>query len=217
MPNRTSPSLLKVYKEVPQILLTSRAFVPSINASTTKSPKNSRIFCIRLTLTSNSPPLAVSNATPRSVQSVQHRLGFSPKLWDRLLDQAPITLNLLRGSRVTPTLSAQAQLQRAFDFNHTPLNPQGTRMFIHEFPNKRGTWSPHAFFSFYTGSATKHYRCYKVWVLDNGSMNALQTHYYGSQHKFHHHTRPQLTLPTLPPPQLNTYFMPWGKTTPRHH
>jgi hypothetical protein len=100
---------------------------------------------------------------------------FPLKLWDHLLPQAQITLNLLRGSRVNPRLSAQAQLHGAFDFNRTPLGPPGTRVFIHELPDKRGTWSLHAVLGFCTGPASDHYRCFKVWVLETSSERIAST------------------------------------------
>jgi hypothetical protein len=49
--------------------------------------------------------------------------NFPLKLWDKLLPQATITLNLLRKSRINPRISAYAQLSGSFDFNRTPLAP----------------------------------------------------------------------------------------------
>jgi hypothetical protein len=48
---------------------------------------------------------------------------FPLKLWDKLLPQATITMNLLRQSRIIPRMSAYAQLNGHFDFNRTPLPP----------------------------------------------------------------------------------------------
>jgi hypothetical protein len=48
---------------------------------------------------------------------------FPLKLWDKLLPQATITLNLLRKSRINPRMSTYAQLNGHFDFNRTPLPP----------------------------------------------------------------------------------------------
>jgi hypothetical protein len=48
---------------------------------------------------------------------------FPLKLWDKLLPQAKITLNLLRKSRINPSMSAHAQLNGHFDFNQTLLAP----------------------------------------------------------------------------------------------
>jgi hypothetical protein len=58
--------------------------------------------------------------------------NFPLHLWDRLLPQALLTLNLLRASRINPRLSAQAQVHGAFDYNRTPLGPPGTLALVHK-------------------------------------------------------------------------------------
>ena len=50
---------------------------------------------------------------------------FPLHLWDRLLPQTEITLNLLRQSNATPTVSAYAHLSGPFDYNKMPLAPMG--------------------------------------------------------------------------------------------
>jgi hypothetical protein len=83
---------------------------------------------------------------------------FPLKLWDKLLPQATITLNLLRKSRINPRMSAYAQLNGHFDFNRTPLAPPGTRIIAHEKPNQRASWDPHGVDGYYLGPALDHYR-----------------------------------------------------------
>ena len=90
---------------------------------------------------------------------------FPLHLWDRLIPQAEITLNLMRASRLNPNMSAWTQLHgTTFDYNRTPLAPPGIRVLVHEKPAARGTWSPHAMDGWYTGPALDSYRCYKVWI-----------------------------------------------------
>jgi hypothetical protein len=55
-------------------------------------------------------------------------------LWCLLIPQATPTFNLLCQSHINPPLSAEAQLNGAFDFNTTPLAPPGTRVVVHEKP-----------------------------------------------------------------------------------
>lgn len=100
---------------------------------------------------------------------------FPLHLWDRLLPQTLITLNLLRASRINPRLSAQAQLHGAFDFNRTPLAPAGTRVMIHEKASVRGTWAPHAVDGWYLGPAEHHYRCYRVYVKETSAERVADT------------------------------------------
>ena len=64
-------------------------------------------------------------------------------LWDHLLLQATLTLNLLHTSRINPRLSDEAQLNGAFDFNKTPLAPPSTKVLIIEPSTTHCTWEPH--------------------------------------------------------------------------
>jgi hypothetical protein len=65
---------------------------------------------------------------------------FPMHLWCELLPQATLTLNLLRTSRINPTISAATQLFGQFYFNRTPLAPPGTRAVAHVKPKARRTW-----------------------------------------------------------------------------
>jgi hypothetical protein len=89
---------------------------------------------------------------------------FPMHLWCRLIDQCTQTLNLMRPSRINPRLSAEAQLNGAFDYNKTPLAPPGTKVLVHETPNKRRTWAVHGVDGWYLGGAPEHYRCYRVYA-----------------------------------------------------
>jgi hypothetical protein len=57
---------------------------------------------------------------------------FPIRLWDRLLPQAEITLNLLRASRKNPSISAYEAIHGQFDYNKTPLAPPGCKVIIHK-------------------------------------------------------------------------------------
>ena len=78
------------------------------------------------------PHIHRRNATKRSIQTFKNHFIaglssinklFPMNLWFRLLPQALLTLNLLRGSRINPKLSAYARVHRAYNFNVTPLAP----------------------------------------------------------------------------------------------
>ena len=58
--------------------------------------------------------------------------SFPINLWDKLLPQAILILNLLRTSRLNPKLSAYAQVWGPFDYNRIPLAPLGKQLLIHE-------------------------------------------------------------------------------------
>jgi hypothetical protein len=89
---------------------------------------------------------------------------FPLHLWCCLVPQAEITLNLVRGSKINPKLSAWAQVHGAFDFNRTPIGPPGCRVLAHDKPVNRTKWSPHGLEGWYVGPALDSYRCYNIWV-----------------------------------------------------
>ena len=66
-------------------------------------------------------------------------------LWDKIIPQAIITLNLLRCSRLNPKLSTYAQVYGAFDFDNKTLAPPGTKVMVHEKPDNRNIWDSHTF------------------------------------------------------------------------
>jgi restriction endonuclease len=91
------------------------------------------------------PHVHRQNATEQAIQTFKHHFvailcatekQFPLHLWDRLISQAVLTLNLLRKSRKNPKLLAHAQLQGQFDYNATPLSPPGTKVTIHENPDQ---------------------------------------------------------------------------------
>ena len=53
-------------------------------------------------------------------------------MWDRLLEQAEMNLNMLRASRCNPKLSAYNYISDTHDFNKVPLAPLGTKVVIHK-------------------------------------------------------------------------------------
>ena len=114
-----------------------------------------------------------TNAAERAIQTFKHHFlaglaschpDFPIREWDRILDQAELTLNLLRNSRVNPTLSAWAYLFGNHDFNKVPLAPPGTKVLVHTKANDRASWEYHGKEGFYVGPAPKHYRCISCWM-----------------------------------------------------
>ena len=97
------------------------------------------------------------------------------KLWEKLIPQAEITINLLQGSRINPKLSAYAQANGKFDYNRTPIAPPGTRVIIHKKTDQRASWVPHGVNGWYLGPAMESYRCYKVWVRKTNAERITDT------------------------------------------
>jgi hypothetical protein len=62
--------------------------------------------------------------------------NFPWSLWDRLLPQTEITLNLLHQSNALPNISAYAHLSGPFDYNKMTLAPMGCEVQVHEKADK---------------------------------------------------------------------------------
>ena len=117
------------------------------------------------------PNIHRRNAAERAIRTFKNHFiaglasvdpDFPLHQWDQLIDQAVITLNLLRPARLNPALSAYAYLFGMFNYAATPLAPPGIKCQIHEKPNQRQSWGPHSIDGHYLGPALDHYRCFKV-------------------------------------------------------
>jgi hypothetical protein len=69
--------------------------------------------------------------------------AFTMHLWDRLLPQAILTLNMLSKLRINPKISAASNLYGQYEYSRAPMAPPGTILIAHETLNRRRTWAPH--------------------------------------------------------------------------
>ena len=97
--------------------------------------------------------------------------GIDPEcplaLWEDFIEQAELTLNIMRSSPINPMISAWEALCGKFDIAATPIAPLGMKVLVHDTPEKRGSWHAHGSQGYYTGRALKHYRCHTVWMKDS--------------------------------------------------
>ncbi|KAL7481342.1 hypothetical protein ACHAW6_007024 [Cyclotella cf. meneghiniana] len=89
--------------------------------------------------------------------------SFPPHLWDRLLSQAEMTLNLLRQLKVAPKLSAWAYLFGPHDYDAIPLALLGCAVQVRETPGKCKSWDLHSSDGWYIETSHEHYRCFRVY------------------------------------------------------
>jgi hypothetical protein len=101
--------------------------------------------------------------------------AFPLHLWDRLLPQAEITLNLLRTSRLHPQLSAAVHFHGLVDYNKTDFALPGCKIIAHKKPGKRRTWAPHGHYGYSLGTAIRHYRCQNVYISATASERIMDT------------------------------------------
>ncbi len=98
--------------------------------------------------------------------------SFSMYLWDRLLPQTVLTLNLLRRAKDNQAVSAYEYVHGAFDYNKMPLAPLGCVVQMHDATNRRKTWDPQSLNGWYLGTSTEHYQCHRIFarkLAANGS------------------------------------------------
>jgi hypothetical protein len=101
--------------------------------------------------------------------------SFPMHLWDRLVTQAEITLNLLRNSRLHAQLSAAAHFHGLVDYNKTYFAPPGCKIIAHEKPGKRRTWATHGQHGYSLGPAMHNYRCQNVYISSTASECIVDT------------------------------------------
>ena len=125
-----------------------------------------------------------NNLAERAIQTFKHHFkaglastdpNFPLSEWDRLLEQANITLNLLRSSRVNPKLSAYTYLFGEFNFNATPLPPPGTKVIAHTNASNRKTWDLNGQTGWYTGPALEHYRLVTIYFPKTRAIKHCKT------------------------------------------
>jgi hypothetical protein len=124
------------------------------------------------------------NAAERAIRTFKEHFVAGPSsidpafplhLWDRLLPQAEITLNLLQTSRLHPQLSAAAHFHGLVDYNKTAFAPPGCKIIAHEKPGKRRTWAPHGQHGYYLVPTMHHYQCQNVYILATASERIVDT------------------------------------------
>jgi hypothetical protein len=116
--------------------------------------------------------------------------AFPPYLWDLLLPQAELTLNLLQQATLNPQISAWEIFQGPIDFNKMPLGPVDCHALIHAKPASHQSWDFCAKNGFYIGPALESYRCFKLVNADTKSQVISNTV------KFCHSYLSVLALPT---------------------
>ena len=143
------------------------------------------------------PDMHRSNIAERMIRTFKGHLiailaGVDPlfpmRRWDLLLNQAEITVNLLRTSKLDPTKSAYEYLNGPFNYDATPMGPLGCKIIAHAKGATRRSWDFRGIEGYYVGPAMKHYRCYTI-VRSNTQAIAVSDTVI-----FRHHT---LTLPAL--------------------
>jgi hypothetical protein len=165
--DRTSPKLLKAFQCMEQELV-ARGLKPKLMKLDNMASKLLKDYLYHQDITFQLvPPYShIHKSAERAIRSFKDHLiaglcstdkSFPMNLWDRILPQAVMTLNMLRASRINPKLSAATHIFGQHYFSRAPLAPPGTRIIARETPGKRKTWAPHGQDGWYIGPALEHY------------------------------------------------------------
>ena len=111
-------------------------------------------------------------------------------LWDLMLEQIDMQVNMLRQSNAAPKISAHAHMHGQHDFNRQPLAPLGIEVHSYIPPDKRRTWSIKSKKGYYIGTSRQHYRYFHAYIPETGGIQGSETMYF--KHKYI--TMPSLTL-----------------------
>ena len=95
------------------------------------------------------PDMHRQNAAERAIQTFKAHLlavltGVAPDfprhLWDLLLPQTEMTLNLLRQATYNPSISVWGCFNGKFNYNATPLGPLSISVIVHTKTGRRRSW-----------------------------------------------------------------------------
>ena len=89
-------------------------------------------------------------------------ITFPNFLWDKLLPQTELTLNILRQSNIAPVISAWEHFNVPLNFKATPFAPLGIPIVIHNKPGTLRSWDFRGRKGFTISPALEHYRCFQV-------------------------------------------------------
>jgi hypothetical protein len=154
----------------------------------------------------NADERAVSNFKEHFVEGLSSvDLDLPVHLWDLLLPQLEITLNLLRTLRLHPQLSTAAHFNGLIDYNKTSFAPPRFKIIAHdnktafapprctiiahEKPSQRRCWAPRGYPGYSLGPSIHHYRCQNVYITSTSSKRIVDTLEFSP----HNSTMPQLS------------------------
>jgi hypothetical protein len=185
MKSRSSSEWVKAYDRVHQEL-TIKGFKPKLQTLDNEaSTALKNLFTVNDIAYQLVPPHCHRrNAAERAIRNFKENFvaglssvdpSFPLHLWDRLLSQSKITLNLLRTSRLHPQLSATAHFHGLVHYNKTDFATPGCKIIADEKPGKRRTWAPHGHHGYSLGPAMHHYRCQNVYISTTASERIVDT------------------------------------------
>lgn len=136
--NRSESELVRAYKNAFEYL-TQKGFAPTSHWIDNEAPEGMKLFDRKYGVEMQLTPPYVHrrNAAERAIRTFKNHLIaglastheiFPLYLWDTLLPQAHLTLNLMRPFRGNNAISAYEALEGPYDFDRTPIAIPGARV-----------------------------------------------------------------------------------------
>ena len=115
--------------------------------------------------------------------------NFPKFMWDNLLVQTEITINLIRQATLNPRMSAWEYYNVAFDYTATPLGPIGCKIMINNTSNKIKSWDKRGWEGFSVGPDIQRYQ--RIQAIDSKTKALIITDTAEYFHKYL--TQPHIT------------------------
>ena len=172
MRDSTDMSLIAAYKTLWTRLTASRKVTPKMHILDNEASEAFKREITKKCKYQLVPPdTHRQNLAERAIQTFKSHFiailsgvdeSFSMPLWDRLIPQMVLTLNLLRQANANLTISAYEYVNGKFDYNARPLAPMGCMVQVHRHPQKRRTWAEHSADGWYLQASPEHYHCHII-------------------------------------------------------
>jgi hypothetical protein len=154
MKNSSEGSMIKAYKALWDRLTSSGTIKPKTHILDNEaSVEFKREIQKNCTIQLVPPDNHRQNLAERAIQTFKNHFksvlagvdnSFPMRLWDRLLPQTILTLNLLRQANTVPMISAWQYVHGNFDYNKMPLASMGCAVQIHQGSERRASWAANA-------------------------------------------------------------------------
>ena len=209
MKNRLEGAMIKAYKTLWDRLTSSGTVKPKTHILDNKASAEFKKEIQKNCAIQLAPPdNHRRNLAERAIQTFKNHFksvlagvddSFPMRLWDRLLPQTILTLNLLRQSNAVPTISAWQYVHGHFDYNKMPLAPMGCAVQIHQGSERRASWAANAIDGWYLQTSPEHYRCHVIYVKQTKSERVSDTVFFKTKYI----TQPTLTRADIVSKALN--------------
>ena len=185
LPNKTSAAYIDTYKTIIGYCKT-HSVVPNLLMldNQTSNDIENYFNSIKLQFQYVPPKNHRANKAERAIRTWKNHFiaglssvspDFDFTLWDHLLPQCDLTLNLLRESAMDKSKSAWEQVHGSYDFAAHPIHQPGCKVLSWVSPDSRSSFAAHGDEGYYLGPSFKHYRSFKIYIPGTNAYRITDT------------------------------------------